>query len=97
MAAKRKRTRDAGASPNDPEVAWLRQVFTAQIRAHGRVHHRSLLAAMRRHLDNPATETAQDVAMLMRRKLRLLPRGVSHLASVREALKAAPDSPEGPR
>ncbi|HUW56281.1 MAG TPA: hypothetical protein VMZ92_06570 [Planctomycetota bacterium] len=92
MAAKRKRRGDADAA-----TARLRKRFIDQIRAHGRVHHRSLLGAMRRHLETPATETAQDLAMLMRRKLRLLPQRVKDIASVRKALKAAPDPPEDPR
>ena len=78
----------------DTVIDRLRAAFVDQIRAHGRVHHRSLLKAMRRHLENPATESAQDLAMLLRHKLGLLPQKIKDIASVRQALDAASSAAE---
>ena len=70
-----------------PEVAHLGKVFTDLVRAYGRVHHRALLKEMRKHLERGATELAQEVSMMLGRKLRLQPRKVKDVESVREAFK----------
>ena len=86
MSAKRSRTRNAKPKPEAAGVERLRQVFIEQIRARGRVHHRAVLAAMRECLEHPATERMQEIALLLRGKLRLWPQKVNDLEGVREAL-----------
>ncbi|HUV38322.1 MAG TPA: hypothetical protein VMY39_01855 [Planctomycetota bacterium] len=81
-----------GVSVDDADLARFVEVFTAQLRANGRAHHRALLAAMRKHLDLPATATAQEVALTLAGRLRFTPPGVNDLPAVRQALKSETSS-----
>ena len=97
MCANEEPTRDADTAQAGPEVAHLSKVFTDQVRAYGRVHHRALFRAMRTYLERGASELAQEVSMMLRGKLRLRPQKVKDVESVRKALKtvssATGDSP----
>ena len=77
------------------EIAYLGKVFIEQIRNHGRVHHRALLRTMRERLGEGPTETSQEVAMILRGKLRLRPRNVRDIESVRRALAGEPNARRG--
>ena len=92
MSANEEPARDADVARTEPEVAHLRKVFTDLVRAHGRVHHRVLLKEMRKHLERGATELAQEVCLMLGRKLRLWPQKVKDVESVREAFEAASPS-----
>jgi len=88
MSTLRELAESVGVPDDDADLRKLVAVFLETLRAHGRVNHRGLLASLRRRLDDPATELAQETALLLRRKLRLLPPKVNDLESVRRALDA---------
>ena len=86
MSTNQEPARDAARA--EPEIAHLSKLFIDQIRAQGRVHHRTLLKGMRKLLGSPATETAQEVSMVLKGKLRLRPLKVKDIEGVRKALGA---------
>lgn len=88
MSEDRKAAKGAGVPPDDAEVAFLAGVFREQLRLHGRAHHRGLLEALRKRLGTAATEKEQEVAMMLRRKLRWRPPKVKDVTAVRRALEA---------
>ena len=94
MSAKRRRTRSAKPTREPSGVERLGQVFIEQIRSRGRIHHRALLAAMRECLEHPATERTQELAMMLRGKLRLWPQKVKDIEDVRRTLAGESGSGE---
>lgn len=97
MPAYQEPAQDEGAVQGESEIARLGNVFIEQIRAHGRIHYRALLRAMREHPGEGATDTSQEVALILRRKLRLRPRKVRDIEGVRRALAGGPDAGEDSR
>ena len=73
----------------EPEIGSLKTLLGAYILGHGRISQRWILRHMRRILGAGATESAteagQELAMMLRGKLRLFPQKVKDLAAVRRA------------
>ena len=84
--------RNAGVGPDDADLKRLVEVFAHQLRTRGRGHHRALLAAMRKQLDEPATTLEQEVALVLKRRLRLRGPKVADVESVGRALDAREDA-----
>lgn len=75
-------------SRNDNQALFQRLVFR-QLKRRGRLHLRGLLGAMRKRLDVPATEPSQEIAMLLRGKLRLRAPRMHDVEAVRRILEGA--------